>query len=473
MAAGAAASAPMACGGTIEVDLADKHQVIEGFGTCLISWGKFPEEVYTPSFAKTYGQEMGLNFLRCELAGGTLPEPVDDPKKIDRKKFKLGGYSGSAEVFLDFAKRLRDARPDARIIGTVWTPPGWMKEHGQGAGDPALAAGRKSGSIAPDSYKGSKNYVKKEFYPHFVKWLVEMALLFKDQGTPLYAVSPGNEVQFTQWFQSCAWTAEDYAEIIGLLGEALEKERLDIKIFGPETMTGHNFAHGNPPYIKALMRDAKAKKHFGVFATHGYTDGATLDVSQNSSAQFWELIEGYGLPYWVTEGGTGGHAWPEPLKGVASAIHNSFVHGNASAFVPWQIAEEKPSTHALMTADGLTKKSHAVRHFSKFIPPGSVRVGADPSEGDAQAGAYWHEATRRLTVVLINQADEERALKLRIKGNIGARALDVFRTSAEEDLARVGSVALGMGGEGEVTVPAKSMVTLTSGTGALPGGPVR
>jgi hypothetical protein len=32
----------------------------------------------------------------------------------------------------------------------------------------------------------------------------------------------------------------------------------------------------------------------------------------------------------MTEGGTGGHTWPEPLNDIGAMLHNSLVHGHAS-----------------------------------------------------------------------------------------------------------------------------------------------
>jgi glucosylceramidase len=152
--------------------------------------------------------------------------------------------------------------------------------------------GEKSGAIQGDDYKGINNRVKKEFYPHFAKWLVEMVKLHQAEGVPLYAVSPGNEVMFTQGFESCVWDADDFATIVRLSGEMLEREGLGkVKLFGPETMTSHNWSTANPLYAQKLMGDPQVAKHFDVFATHGYTNGFDADKAQGSSSEFWNLIK--------------------------------------------------------------------------------------------------------------------------------------------------------------------------------------
>lgn len=458
---------------TITVDASRTFQTIDGFGTCLISWGKFPERTYDERLARLYADDMGLNILRCELSGGTQPTPVE-PDDFDFRTFRMNGYSGRVDVFLDFAKKLKRVNPDMRIIGTVWSPPEWMKAHGQttrGLYDPQLegmnARNRLNLGNNALTYGRSQNYVTREHYPHFVAWLVEMARLFADNGTPLEAISAGNEVIFTQWFQSNIWTAEDYADIIVLLGEALDDAgKENILLFGPETMTGHNYSHGNPPFI-AELTSGKARQHLDVWATHGYVDGHREDHSATSTAEFWATIEATGKPFWITEGGTGKHAWPEPLSGVAAAIHNSFVHGNASAFVPWQITEPKPTQHALMVNHELTKKSHAVRHFSKVIDRGAQRIQAKPSDDGVSASAYRHPESGQLSIVLINPKREDAEIELVLKNVPGLDRMTQFRTTEDEDFKDVGTVNV----ERDtltVRMPAQSMVSLVGETATGP-----
>jgi O-glycosyl hydrolase len=438
----------------VVVDAGKKYQAIEGFGTCLISWDKKFSDLYqTAEFQKIYVEEVGLNMLRINLWGPVMQKPVQDWRQISYKNFDLTGEGQRARVFLDFAKGIKKLNPNVRLIGTAWSPPAWMKENNS-------INGEKSGAIQGDDYKGINNRVKKEFYPHFAKWLVEMAKLHQAAGVPLYAVSPGNEVMFTQGFESCVWDAADFATIVKLTGEQLEKEGLgEIKMFGPETMTGHNWSIANPLYIQKVMADPQVAKQFDVFATHGYTNGFDADNTQKSSSEFWNLIKDYNRPYWMTEGGTGGHNWPEPLNDLGAMLHNSLVHGQASAFVPWQIAEEKPSEHALMTLEGMTPKTHVARHYFKFIRPGAVRVDATPSDAAVKASAYIHPANRDLTIVLTNPTTQPQEAMLELKATPDVQTLHAYRTSATEMMQRLDNTPV-RNGQVSIIVPPQSIVTL-------------
>lgn len=439
---------------TVKINTSSTFQTIDGFGTCLITWDKDIEKFYQSNeFEKAYIQDFGFNILRCELAPQSLPEPVSSPDKIKLSSLQTDKITS---IFTDFGKRLKRKNPEALIIGTVWSPPPWMKANNS-IFDPPLRASRGNGSITYNSYKNTQNFVKKEFYDHFAAWMVALTGLYEKEGAPLYAISPGNEVLFTQWFQSCVWTAEDYATITEKLRRALDKNDLKkMKIFGPETMTSHTFS--NHPFLHTLMKTPGGKA-LDIFATHGYTDGVRGDTKAKSSSEFWSLIEKYDKPYWITEGGTGGHAWPEPVrpKGTAEFFHNNLVFGRASAIVPWQIVEKKADEHGQMLLTGYTKKSYTTMHFSRFIKPGSVRVQAEPAEGTLLASAYLHP-TGSLTIVIVNPHPTTWDVDLAISGKTPS-ALRQWRTSANEDVKEIEAPT--RGGKGwTLTLPPEAIVTL-------------
>jgi len=153
------------------------------------------------------------------------------------------------------------------------------------------------------------------------------------------------------------------------------------------------------------------------------------------------MIKDTSKPFWITEGGTGGHDWPSPIReGIGNALHNALVAGNCSAFVPWQITERRKSTHGIMLMSRYTPKTYTAMHYSKFIRPGAQRIDAQPGFGGVQVGAFFHEKTGDLTVVAINPTGQEQTLNLAFKNLKGLPSLKVFRTSASENLQEVGEV---------------------------------
>lgn len=449
----------------VTVDVDKQHQTIEGFGTCLVSWGKTGRsDFYNEEMARVYSTEMGYNMLRVNIAPWAYPktENADDISwkniDIDHKK------NQRVKVFIEFAKKLQKYDPNLRIIGSVWSPPAWMKINNEITGGKGK---KKETSIHGHSYKKkgrtSKNRVDPKYYQHFCNLMVAMADLHKEHGVPFYALSPGNEVMFSQEFESCVWTAKDFATITAMLGEALNKNGYeDIVLFGPETMTKHNWSNANPLYIKELQNNKQAWEHIDRFATHGYVDGFAADMSADSSVAYWKLVQQYDKPVWMTEGGTGDHDWPKPLTGVAAGVHNSLVHGNTSAFVPWQVASAngQRNHHALMAGREMTKKTHAMRHFSYFINAGAVRVDASCDSSGLLSSAFKHPESKRLCVVIINPGEKEEQITLKLE-NDDSKALTVYRTSASEDLKKIEDLAV-KSGSVAFKLPAQSMVSLIS-----------
>jgi O-glycosyl hydrolase len=448
----------------IVVDAGKRFQTIDGFGTCLISWEPAMARYYErPDVVRTYAQDLRFNILRCNLWGDGTIGPVEDWTKISYKDPAFAAADTRTPVFLQFAKAIKRINPNVKVIGTVWSPPAWMKENGKITDTRSNAA--LGGDYRTNRGEELRNRVQKKYYPHFVKWLVEMAKYYAAHGVPLYAVSPANEPEFTQTFESCVWSSADLVTVIGMLGEELQKEGLGyVKIYGPESMTGFNWNGGpNARFVRMVQADPTAWKHFDIFASHGYTNGVTGEMGQESAAGFWSLIKDTGKRYWVTEGGTGEHNWPAAVgpKGVAAGLHNAFVAGHASAFVPWQFADRAPSEHNLMLLSGLTKKTQVVRQYSRFIPASSVRIGADPAYGALLSSAYAVPGGRGVTIVLTNPGEQQQEVTVMLKGLPQITQLNEIRTSATEDSKLLGSIAV-VGGKAHVTLPGQSIATLTT-----------
>jgi glucuronoarabinoxylan endo-1,4-beta-xylanase len=423
---------------TVTVDGAQRYQIIEGFGTCLVAWSEPFRRLYrTEEFQRIYIEGVGCNMLRVNMWGPTFEKPTEDWRQIRYEDFDMGANGGRPQIFVDFGRGILKLNPNVKIIGTVWSPPAWMKMN-------KSITDKRSGAIRAGGYGKITNRVDPKYFRHFCKWMAEYVKLHDRLGVPFYAVSPGNEVQFTQSFESCVWDAKDYVTILGMLREMLDAEGYGhMKIFGPETMTSHMYEGGTGSYVEAIKNDPKALAALDVFATHGYEDGVKGEMSATSSGRFWNLIKDTGKPFWITEGGTGDHDWPAPIhKGIGNALHNALVAGNCSAFVPWQITERRKSVHALMTMSTFTPKTYTAMHYTKFIRPGARRIDARPGFGEIQVGAFLHEPSGGLTVVAINPRDQGEALHLAFRNLEGLALLKAYRTSVSENLQEVGEVGV-------------------------------
>ncbi|MFW5889760.1 MAG: T9SS type A sorting domain-containing protein [Marinilabiliaceae bacterium] len=430
-----------------------RFQTMEGFGTCLVAWRNDMKDIYkTETFRDQYVYDMGMNILRVNLWGEVLMNEVENPEDISHNNFDKD--HAKVGCFVDFAKAMQQRTDDVKVIGSVWSPPAWMKYNNN-------ITDSESSSIAWNDYQGLDNRIKEEYYDHYVAYLVEWAKWFEAEGIGFYGLSIANEPRFSQTFESCVWTAEDYAEVAGRLGKKLEEEGLGhIRLFGPELMTSSSIE--NTKFLEALMEDPDASQHFDIFATHGYSDGVNPKLEPGDLTFVRDKIEPYSLDFWVTEGGTKGHDWPEPVSGgVANYIHSAFVHGNVNAFVPWQVSDPNRNTHGLMHLDEMTKKSYAFQQYGQFINAGDTRVGVSPKETEEVASsAYLNKENKTLVIVMINHSDTEVTHDIILDGltQVDPDA-EIFRTSATENMEQLSSLAV-QEKSFDVTLPAKSISTV-------------
>ncbi|MFQ3669693.1 MAG: hypothetical protein SNJ61_12510 [Fimbriimonadaceae bacterium] len=98
-------------------------------------------------------------------------------------------------------------------------------------------------------------------------------------------------------------------------------------------------------------------------------------------------------------------------------------------------------------------------YHSRFIPAGSVRIGAEPGYGAVHASAF--RRGRDLTVVLLNAGDRPQTVALRLRGIERVERLNAVRTSANEDSKALAPIAVS-DGTARVEVPGPGIVTLTT-----------
>ena len=450
---------PVACDAqpvspTIRIDTTQTYQTIDGWGTCLIAWREEWRQRYRDQrYAQIYAQEMGLNLLRASLWGPVCDRPVEEPDELDFRDFDFSVSGGRAQIYIEFAKLCQQFDPDFRVIATVWSPPVWMKVNGR------LTDKDGSGAIDGRGYERNgrsfTNRVDPRYFDHFAAWVVEMAKYYESQGVPLAAISPGNEVMFTQTFESCVWSAKDWATVVGKIGRRLDEAGLDeIEIFGPETMTGHNWSAANPMYIDVVMDDPVASGYLDVFATHGYTDGVAADTDPHHAHEFAQLIQAHHRRYWMTEAGTGSHDWPDALREIGGMLHASLTGGNASAFLPWQFSEDKPTTHGLLVLDELTKKAWVARHFFRWIRPHSIRVDASTEVPGIRLAAFVNSERDQLTVVAMNMSKQSSRLPAICDVTLTFR--EGIRTDGSASGVRLDTISDDVGGW---LLPAESIIT--------------
>lgn len=398
----------------VTVDTSTVFQEITGIGAFgTLSPARPLREQYD-----TIAFDAGFTIVRHEISAYCQLER-NGPFSID--VFVFGGPS----VRDNFNKvRALHARGLEVFIGTVWSPPAWMKDN---------HSTRNGG------------HLRREYYDDFAEYLITYIQKCREiSGVELYAVSLQNELEWAQPFNSCVYTPEDMRDLIKVVKPRFQAAGLRTRIFFPEHMADLG---RNERYIDAVLNDPVARAAADIVAVHGYMlDGASPD---SPDARNWQTLfakgDACGMPLWMTE--TSGYAWRSWGEGMklATAMYTALRHGRVSAWVWWSYNDPHSSNpdsevFALSYGGSPTPLYYVHKQFSRFVRPGAVRVEARSSSPEVLPLAFHHRRTGALTLVLINDGE---AKTVAVSGSMPNRPLHAFVTGESEMCVDKGMVATG------------------------------
>ncbi len=394
---------------TIEVNDDQQYQSIDGFGFALTGGsaqllmrmdpaqrGALLRELFATS-----GEDIAVSYLRVSIGSSDmnanvysyddLPEGQTD---VEMAKFSLGPDRMDVIPIL---KEILAINPHIRILGSPWSAPAWMKTNQNSKG----------------------GFLKPEFYGAYAEYFVKYIQAMKAEGIPIDAVTVQNEPLNPKNTPSMVvFAAQEDTFIAKYLGPAFQKAGIDTKIL----LYDHNA--DAPSYPLSILADHEASKFVDGIAFHLYGgDVSTLtkvhDEYPNKNLYLTEQS--------VTE------APGDPL-GIAAAI--SWVMIGATRnwsrnVLLWNLAADPnngPHTNnggctgcrGAITLDGnkVTRNVayYTVAHFSKFVPPGSVRIGSNELE---QLGDVAFRTTDgKIVLVLSNTANFPTTVSVRYHGKV-------------------------------------------------------
>ena len=359
---------------SIFLDAHSRYQTIEGFGASMTDSSaylmnqKIPPAALPGVMASLFDHTagIGVSFLRNPMGGSDLARTAysyDDlpagATDLTLASFSIAHDQGDILPLLRQAKAIN---PKITMMGSPWSPPGWMKTTGSMIG----------GSLLPSAYSAFANY--------FVKYLQAYAA----EGVPVNYISLQNEPLYVPGdYPGMSLTA---AEALPILRDhmlpALAASNLSTKVL----VYDHNW--DNTAYPSTVLADpalATSQQIAGV-AWHWYggPPGAmtTLHNEHPNRKNF------------VTEA-SGGTWIADEVKTDFEMITHS-MRNWSSAYVKWGLALDEnrgPHYGGCGTCTGLitvnqstggvtpTIDYYTLGHFSKFVLPGAVRIWSSNAPG--------------------------------------------------------------------------------------------
>lgn len=355
----------------ITVDSSQTFQSIDGFGYTLTGGSAYvinhgldaaSHATLLQDLFSTTG--ITISYLRLSMGASDLDASVfsyDDlpagQTDVNLEHFSL--QKDETEL-IPLLKEILVINPNIKIIATPWSPPVWMKDNASSIG----------GQLKPEYYATYSNY--------FIKYVNAM----KAQGITITAITPQNEPQNPNNNPSLSMSAEQQLAFIKTnMGPAFKTAGLTTKIITWD----HNA--DMPNYPLTVLADADANTFVDGSAFHLYAGdvsalGTVHDAYPTKNIYFTEQ-------YTATTGQFAGD-----LKWHLKNVIIGTMRNWSRTALEWNLANDAsfgPHTDggcttckgALTIASGVFKNVayYIIGHASKFVTPGSVRIGSNLISG--------------------------------------------------------------------------------------------
>ncbi len=388
---------PSRSDGGLRINPSRYYQTVVGFGgafteAAAYTLSRMPAERRLEAIAGYFDRDRGLGY-----SIGRIPVHSCD--------FSLGNYTYIKEgdetlktFSLEHEERwlfplIRDAET-ARggkipLLASPWSPPGWMKTNGEM---------NNGGSLLP------------RYRDLWARYLARYAHEMKAKGFALWALTVQNEPAAVQTWDSCIYTAEDERDFArDHLGPMLHNEGLaDLRLL----VWDHN-RDIIVERAKGVLSDPDAARFVWGVGFHWYMSeafenvGAVHDLFPEKHLLFTEGCQ---------EGGVHLGSWTTGERYARNMIgdFNNWCEG----YLDWNLVLDETGgpnhvnnlCDAPIIADTKTGELHynssyyAIGHFSRYVAPGSHRVGLDGTS-TLQSVAF-ENPDASVVLVMLNGGDE-------------------------------------------------------------------
>lgn len=393
---------------TIEIDEAQVFQSIDGFGYTLTGgsanlMNNLPaaekDALITELFG-TEGNAIGVSYLRLSIGASDLSANVftynDRPN--GQTDVNLDNFSIAAEMtdLVPILKKILAINPNIKILGSPWTAPTWMKTN--------------------NSFKGGS--LKPEYYAAYAKYFVKYIQAMKAQGITIDAITIQNEPLHAGNNPSMYMEAKDQAMFIKTaLGPAFEAASINTKII----VYDHNA--DKPEYPMEILADAAASK---------YVDGSAFHLYGGNISALSTVRNAYpNKNIYFTEQWVGGPSnFAEDLKWHVSTLIVGATRNWSRNVLEWNLAADanyNPHTPdggcttclgAITIAPAVSRNVayYVIAHASKFVKPGSVRIGSTLSS--VLSNVAFKTPDGKKALVVMNTTSNDQTFNIKYNGKI-------------------------------------------------------
>ncbi|TLM97231.1 glucosylceramidase [Hymenobacter jeollabukensis] len=402
---------------TIVVDTTQQYQGIDGFGFTLTGGSAYVINRMSSTARAGLLRELfaadstwlGVSYLRLSIGASDLSDRVftynDLPAGQTDEPMAQFSLQPERADLLPVLREILAINPNIKLLGTPWTAPSWMKTNGSPIG----------GSL------------KSQYYAAYARYFVKYVQQMQAEGVRLDAVTVQNEPLNQYNEPSMTMTAAQQAEFVrDYLGPAFQANNLTTKIIAYD----HNADAAGLTYVNAVLGDAGAR---------AYLDGSAFHLYENSNITNLSAIHNsfpqknvYFTEQYVNSTGS----FAADLNWHVNNLLIGAPRNWSRNVLEWNLAANAgngPRTTGgcstclpavTVTSDNVTRNQayYIIAHASKFVRPGSVRIGSN-TPSDLANVAYKTPAGKKVLIVL-NTSSAPRTFNIDYRGKQIVSALN-------------------------------------------------
>ena len=403
---------------TIDVNDSLRYQEIDGFGASLTdssAWlisqklsGTQRRELLEMLFDAKKG--IGLKILRQPMGASDFalePYSYDDmPQGQEDAQLKHFSIDHDQAYIIPILREALAINPDLKIMGSPWSPPGWMKSSGSMIQGTLLQAA----------------------YAPLAKYFVQYVRAYEAAGVPIFAVTMQNEpLNIPGDYPGMGMSASEQAKFLSEnLGPAFSAAGIKSKILEFD----HNWDLIAFPI--EVMSDLKAAEFAGGIAIHCY--GGTV----TAQSELHERFPDKGI--WLTECSGGewqkGDLLEQTMELIIGATRNW-----AKSVVLWNLVldqNHQPFLGGCKTCRGVVTIDHSVSpakivrnddftalaHASKFLAPGAVRIESNTFGQKSLESVAFANPDGSIVLIVLNSGDAATAFNVEWRKKYATYRLD-------------------------------------------------
>ena len=384
----------------VNIFTSEIYQEIDGFGAALTNSSAWlidnsnrREEIIDKLFSPDSG--IGISYIRLAMGSSDFVQGehysyAETPNDMDLSEFSI---VRDREHIIPVLQDILAINPDIKIMGSPWSPPGWMKTSGQ---------------FVCGSHWDSR--LKTEMYSVYADYFVKFVQEYANEGIQIHAMTIQNEPLYCPWdYPGLYMPGDQQRDFIKVLGPKFSEHGIDTEI----VIFDHNWDNseqtGAFDYAKVIYDDPIALSYIAGTGFHGYGNG---EASMQEMVYYLDPTKA--IYFTERTNFTGWTNWDQVLSHIAKYYFIDVIRYWSKNVLLWNLALDTENgpynggcpncTGVVTVEDDYFEKEidyYIIGHFSKFVQQGANRIYSNTFEGELETVAFQNP-DGSLVVVTLN-----------------------------------------------------------------------